>query len=48
MAQTDDRTQELAEDLLSIVTVFVAKNNGLRASKNRQNRNILATNSTTP
>ncbi len=47
VAQTDDRTQELAEDLLSIVTVFVAKNNGLRASKNRQNRNILATNSTT-
>ena len=38
VTQTDDRTQELAEDLLSIVTVFVAKNNGLRASKNRQQR----------
>jgi len=37
---TEDRTSELAEDLLSIVTVYVAKNNGLRSSKNRQLRNI--------
>lgn len=28
--------QELAEDLLSIVNVFVAKNNGRKAAKNRQ------------
>jgi predicted site-specific integrase-resolvase len=33
-----DRTKELAEDLFSIVTVFVAKNNGMRSSKNRQLR----------
>ena len=38
VSETEDRTKELAEDLFSIVTVFVAKNNGLRASKNRQNR----------
>lgn len=39
VSETEDRTKELAEDLFSIVTVFVAKNNGLRASKNRQIRN---------
>jgi len=39
VSETVDRTQELAEDLFSIVTVFVAKNNGLRASQNRQKRN---------
>ena len=38
VSDTEDRTKELAEDLFSIVTVFVAKNNGLRASTNRQNR----------
>jgi len=31
-------TQELSEDLLSIVTVFVAKNNGKRAANNRKRR----------
>lgn len=31
--------QELSEDLLSIVTVFVAKNNGRRAQENRRLRN---------
>ena len=40
VAETEDRTKELAEDLFSIVTVFVAKNNGLRASNNRQRRKI--------
>jgi predicted site-specific integrase-resolvase len=39
VSETEDRTKELAEDLFSIVTVFVAKNNGLRASQNRQKRN---------
>ena len=41
VSETEDRTKELAEDLLSIVTVFVAKNNGLRASKNRQQRKLV-------
>jgi excisionase family DNA binding protein len=36
--KTENREEELAEDLLSIVTVFVAKNNGVRASKNRKIR----------
>jgi putative resolvase len=31
-------TQELSEDLLSIVTVFVAKHNGNRAAENRRKR----------
>lgn len=31
-------SEELAEDLLSIVTVFVARNNGRRAAKNRKMR----------
>lgn len=30
--------QELSEDLLSIITVFVAKNNGLRSGKNKRRR----------
>ena len=38
VSETEDRTKELSEDLLSIVTVFVAKNNGLRSSHNRQMR----------
>jgi excisionase family DNA binding protein len=38
VSETEDRTAELTEDLLSIVTVFVAKNNGLRASRNRKAR----------
>lgn len=32
------REQELAEDLLAIVNVFVARNNGLRAGANRRKR----------
>lgn len=35
-----DRTNELAEDLLAITTVFVAKNNGLRAGKLKQLRKL--------
>jgi predicted site-specific integrase-resolvase len=40
----DSRTeeQELAEDLLSIVTVFVAKHNGRRGAENRRKRKALA------
>jgi predicted site-specific integrase-resolvase len=38
VSETEDRTKELAEDLFSIVTVFVAKNNGLRSATNRQQR----------
>uniref|UniRef100_A0A146MCH0 Putative resolvase R771 n=1 Tax=Lygus hesperus TaxID=30085 RepID=A0A146MCH0_LYGHE len=38
-----DDTQELSEDLLSIVTVFVARNNGLRAGKNKRRRKELET-----
>lgn len=30
--------EELAEDLLAVTTVFVARNNGLRAAQNRRNR----------
>ena len=38
--ETDkDSRVELSEDLLSIVTVFVARNNGLRAGKNRKKEN---------
>ena len=32
------REQELAQDLLAIVNVFVARNNGLRAGENRRRR----------
>lgn len=31
---------ELSDDILSIITYFTAKNNGLRAANNRKNRNI--------
>jgi predicted site-specific integrase-resolvase len=34
----EDYTAELADDLLSITTVFVARHNGLRAAENRKNR----------
>lgn len=34
----DNETGELAEDLLSIVTVFVARHNGLRSAANRKRR----------
>lgn len=34
----NDETKELAEDLLSIVTVFVARHNGLRSASNRKRR----------
>ena len=33
-----DTTQELSEDLLAITTIFVVRNNGLRAQQNRRNR----------
>jgi putative resolvase len=33
-----NRQQELAEDLVSVVNVFVARNNGLRAAANRRKR----------
>lgn len=33
-----DFQQELAEDLLSIINIFVAKNNGKRSGKNRKRR----------
>ncbi len=33
-----DVTRELSDDLLAITTVFVAKNNGLRAAKYRRER----------
>jgi len=36
---SDSTTTELSEDLLSIITVFVAKNNGQRASRYRKARN---------
>jgi len=35
-------TDELRDDLLAIVTVFVARNNGLRAADNRRHRRALA------
>ena len=34
-----DPTTELAEDLLAVTTVFVARNNGLRAGKYRREKN---------
>ena len=33
-----DGTQEWSEDLLSIITVFVARNNGLHSGKNKRKR----------
>lgn len=35
--------QELADDLLAVTTVFVARNNGLRSAQNRKRRKIEAT-----
>lgn len=35
----NDRTNELAEDLLAVTTVFVAKNNGMRAGRLKRLRN---------
>lgn len=37
-----DHTRELADDLLSVVTVFVAKHNGMRSAQNRRKRARLA------
>lgn len=37
-APREDSTTELSEDLLSIVTVFVARNNGKRGAENRKRR----------
>ena len=34
--ERNDTIVELSEDLLSIINVFVARNNGLSASKNRK------------
>lgn len=34
----ENDSRELAEDLLAITTVFVARNNGLRAGQNRKRR----------
>ncbi len=39
--QINEDTRELADDLLSICNVFVAKKNGLRASRNRRERKEL-------
>jgi len=36
--EEETREQELAEDLLSIVNYFVAKNNGLRSARNKRRR----------
>ena len=35
-----DKSRELAEDLLSIITVFTARNNGLRAAKYKKERGV--------
>ena len=40
-APSEDKDKELSEDLLSIITVFVAKNNGIRASKNKNHKNTV-------
>jgi putative resolvase len=36
--ETEDEAKELSEDLLAIVTVFMAKNNGRRAAEDRRKR----------
>ena len=36
--QTPDATRELADDLLAITTVFVARHNGQRSAENRRRR----------
>jgi len=41
------REQELSEDLLAIVTVFVARNNGLRSGNNRRKRKKMENSSNT-
>jgi len=38
VSETEDREKELSEDLLSIITVFVAKNNGNKAANYRKQR----------
>lgn len=38
LREGESHTSELAEDLLAITTVFVARNNGLRSASNRRNR----------
>lgn len=43
-AMPKNATQELAEDLLAITTVFVAKNNGQRAQRNRKRRKLQESN----
>jgi len=40
--QGHDTTQELAEDLLAVVTVFVARHNGQRSGENKRRRKLLA------
>ncbi|NBP16834.1 IS607 family transposase, partial [bacterium] len=37
-SECTNSTAELAEDLLSITNVFVARNNGMRSAQNRKNR----------
>ena len=37
--EEDDPSREVSEDLLAITTVFVARNNGLRAGRYRRERN---------
>ena len=39
----EDPSRELSDDLLAITTVFVARNNGLRASKNKRIRQSITT-----
>jgi predicted site-specific integrase-resolvase len=39
--ENEDATRELSEDLLSIVNVFVAKNNGMRSGKYKKQRKDL-------
>jgi predicted site-specific integrase-resolvase len=36
--ETEEPSRELKQDLMSLVTVFVAKNNGKRAAENRRRR----------
>jgi predicted site-specific integrase-resolvase len=36
-----DRSKELSDDILSIITIFVAKNNGLRSHENRKRRKLI-------
>lgn len=37
-SETTDFTEELSQDLISIVTVFVARHNGLRAAQYQRER----------